>query len=701
MNTLFRPNLAGFMTIISVVFILASAGSANSASDQLGKAASLLRNRQNQEALNAALSAPAGGQRSMIAGVAAFKAARFEEAIPLLADAERNYPILADYASSYRAEALLNLKRYREAVAVANSPVIKGSRSVSVVRRMEKLAADGLFEAGDIKGAMQGYQAFLARHALGRDSVDARYQSARCKEMTGDRAGAIAEYRAIWLNHPASQQAEKAHVYLKGLEKGGNIEANSFSADDLLRRADLLMIAGRHADAGWALAAIPRTGISDETLAHIELKSGQVAMKQRQYSLAEKFLARAAGTRNQQVKDEVRLALARAEIKTGKTDKALSRLFILASERGPLADDALLQVGVIHKQSGRLTDSVKVMERLLKEFPASELASRAAWEMAWSRYLAGDFAQADDGFRRLLKDDAYRERSLYWHGRSLERQNRQQDADRQFKTLLNDYPFGYYSALRREHTRQPAAWEQYNQGLPEPSFPPETEKIQALALCGMTEEVRTEVSALKGRINDKAQAMPGIARLQQLAGDYHGAIATFHQNRPKIIDRSNVAVWAMGYPRHYGDLFSRNATANRLSEAMVFSLAKAESNFTAGVKSHAGAIGLMQLMPATARMTARYKGKSPFNPLWLTDPEYNIRLGTRHLRELLDTYHQDTIYSLAAYNAGGGAVNRWKSSFGHLTRDEFVENIPYQETRDYVKKIVAYMSLYRALYRIQ
>ena len=566
---------------------------------------------------------------------------------------------------------------------------------------MEKLHADALFEAGDIRAALYAYQAYMAKHSLGRLSVDSRYQAARCREMTGDRAGAIAEFRAIWLLHPASAQAEKIQDYLKAQERSGNTSANRFTVEELMRRADLLMVAGRNADAGWTLASIPRNLISDETLAQIELKSGQAAMKQRQYTLAERFLSRATGSRNRQVKDEARLALARAESRTGKSDRSISRLLSLASERGTLADDALIEAALVYKQSGRFLESSKLLDRLLKEFPASELASRAAWEMAWTRYMSGDFQGADEGFRRLLQDDAYRERALYWNGRSLEKQNRHQDAEKNFRQLLVDYPFGYYSAMRREQKNIQPVWEYYSSGMPEPPFPAGTEKIQALALCGMSDEVRAELSALKGRLGDKLQpAMPGIVRLHQMAADYHGAISTFHQNRPRTLERANIAVWAMGYPRHYGDLFSRHAAFNRLSEAMALLLAKAESNFMSGVKSHAGAIGLMQLMPATARMTARYKGKGQFNPLWLTDPEFNVKLGTKHLRELLDRYHQDQIYSLAAYNAGAGAVNRWKNSFGNLARDEFVENIPYQETRDYVKKIIAYMAVYRAMYRI-
>lgn len=703
MNNAFRRQLAFFITFLSALFTFTFpfTGSADSDNDHLSRAVNLLRKRQSLEAMNMALSAPASGQRSLIAAVAAFRAGRFEDSLPLFADAERSYPILSDYAALYRAEALFRLKRYKDLLAVANSAAVKSSGSTAVVRRVEKLSADALFESGNLKGALNAYQAFVLRHAVGRDSVDARYQSARCRELTGDRSGAVAEYRAIWLQFPASPQADRIRDHLKALEKTGNSSANSFNPEELLKRAELLMAAGRNADAGWALAAISRSNLSDDMLSRIELKSGQAAIKQRQYTLAEKFLARAAGARNQQVKDEARLALARIETRSGKSDRAMSRLLLLASERGPLADDALFEAGLIHKNAGRYVECSKVLERLLQDFPASELLSRATWEMSWSRYLAGDFAGADAGFRRLVKDEAFRERGLYWLARALERQKKGVDAERQFSALMTAYPFGYYAALRREQKQQAIALEPYSQALPLPPFPPESEKIQALAACGMDEEARTEIYSLKGRLKDKPQFIPGIARLQELAGDYHGSINSFKQGKPQLADRSNLQYWAIGYPRYHKDLFTRNASANGLSEALALSLTRAESSFRSDVKSPAGAIGLMQLMPATAKITARYKGKAPFNPLWLTDPEYNIRIGTRHLRELMENYQQNTVYALAAYNAGSGALNRWRTSFGHLSRDEFVENIPYLETRGYVKKIITDIAIYRSLYRIQ
>lgn len=671
---------------------------ANASTDgQTGKAAEMLKKQQNQDAFNAAQKLPVSGERSLISGVAALRLGRNDDAVAHLADAEKLFPLLADHAASLRAEALFRLKRHREASQLATATA-RSTHAPHLARRLEKLAADALLEAGDFKEALQAYRAFTTRHSLGRDSVDAAYQAARCMDLLGDHAGAIKEYREIWLKHPTSAQADKIQAHLKNLEKSGNAKANSFTAEELLQRATLVLAAGKASDAAWALAAIPRENLPDDLLAHIELKSGQAAIKQRKYTLAEKFLARSSGSSTATVRDESRLALARVEERINRPDLALARLLSLAVQKGPLADDALLGAALIHKHAGRYSEAAILFERLSREFPKSELYSRALWEMSWSRYLAGDLPGADSGFKLLLKDESYRERALYWHGKSLLKQKQVDQSEQFFNSLLKEYPFGYYSAMRREQTKTNPSWARISNSSPLPALPAGSDRILALANVGLPEEARNEIAALKGKGAEKPPA-PGISRLQQMAEDFHGSIVTFHQNRPSGWDQSNVAYWALGYPRPYNEMFSRHATGNRLSEALVLSLAKAESNFMAGVKSHAGAIGLMQLMPATAKMTAGEKGKK-FNPMSLVDPEFNIRLGTKHLRELLDQYHQDTVYTLAAYNAGAGAVNRWRATFGDLPRDEFIENIPYQETRDYVKKIIVHIAVYRSLYRI-
>ncbi|MGB4600025.1 MAG: transglycosylase SLT domain-containing protein [Trichlorobacter sp.] len=691
-----RGRLRPALPLILASFLLLLCGGATASNDQqLQQASQQLRSRQYQQALQSIQKAPASGRRSLMAGVAYLRLNKPEEALPHLADAERGYPLLADHAASLRAKTLFQLKQYREA-ADAATKAAKLSRVASLARQMEKLTADALFESGDLKAALLAYQQFSIRHTLGSDSVDARYQAALCRERLGDLPAALTEYRSIWLLHPASPQADKAFQAMKQQESSGG---TAFSPEELYQRATLLLAAGRANDAAWALAAIPRSNLPDDLLARIELKSGQAAIKQRKFTLAEKFLTRAAAARNTSIRDEGRLALARTEERNGQNERALARLLSLASERGPLADDALLEAGFVQKHAGRFSEATLLFERLPRDFPRSDLASRATWEAAWSHYLAGDLATAAEAFRRLHPDMAYRERSLYWYARTLKRQDKSHEAEASLKALLNEYPFGFYTAWHRNHQQLATGWEPLPAQLPEPPLPAGSERILALVSCGLLEDARAELSILKGNGSNKALA-PGLARLQQLAGDPHGAIVTFHQNRPERWERQSLPFWALGYPRPYAEQFSKHAAANRLSEGLVLALAKAESSFRPEVKSPVGAIGLMQLMPATARMTAGYNGKKPYNPLWLVDPEYNIRLGTKHLRDLLDQYHQDPVYTLAAYNAGAGAVNRWRKAFGNLERDEFIENIPYQETRDYVKKIVAHITIYKSLYRI-
>ncbi|NJD37433.1 MAG: tetratricopeptide repeat protein [Geobacter sp.] len=690
--------LAATLAVISITVTLTCAGSAPSTNDQLRNAARLLSEKRNQEALQAALAAPADGPRNLLAGEAALRLKQYDEALRLLTAAEQGYPLLADIAASLRADVLFAANRFREAAA-ASVQAAQRTPNPALRRRMEKLEADALFEAGDHKAALNAYRQFISRHSLGRDHVDALFKSAHCQELSGETAAAVLIYRTIHLRYPTAPAAPRALEQLKALEKKGLAQATAFTPEEQLQRGELLLANNRAADAAWAFAGIPRTGLSDELLARIELKSGQAAIKQRNYTLAEQFLKRAAPSRIPDVRDEARLALARVEERLGHSDTALARLLTLAAERGPLADDALLAAGLIQKHGGRFSEAAVLLQRLVKEHPASDLAARAGWELAWGQYLAGQLEAAEEAMNRLLKDSTYRERALYWHARINERQNRGGVAAKNYQLLLQEYPFGFYAAWYRSRINQPTGWPALPAALAEPPLPEGSRRIQALAGLGMLEEARSELASFKPARQDR-QTIAGLARLQQLAGDLHGSIVTFHQNRPATIEPDNLAFWAIGFPRPYTDLFSRYSATYRISDALTLALAKAESSFRADVKSHAGAIGLMQLMPATAQMTAGVKGKA-FNPLSLTDPEFNIKLGTKHLRELLDQYQENTVYTLAAYNAGAGAVKRWRNAFGHLPQDEFIENIPFQETRDYVKKIIAYLPMYRALYSIK
>jgi soluble lytic murein transglycosylase len=114
--------------------------------------------------------------------------------------------------------------------------------------------------------------------------------------------------------------------------------------------------------------------------------------------------------------------------------------------------------------------------------------------------------------------------------------------------------------------------------------------------------------------------------------------------------------------------------------------------------SPAGAIGLMQVMPATGADLARRAGISPFDSSMLRDPELNVRLGTLFLRDMLARYDNDPVLALAAYNAGPTRATRWRNLPEFRDREVFVERIPFAETRHYAKVVQANAEIYRALY---
>ncbi len=155
--------------------------------------------------------------------------------------------------------------------------------------------------------------------------------------------------------------------------------------------------------------------------------------------------------------------------------------------------------------------------------------------------------------------------------------------------------------------------------------------------------------------------------------------------------------WNFCYPTAFSEHVSRYAGRYGVSESLAYSIMRAESNFYPSARSAVGAVGLMQIMPNTAKYLE--KDKSGIDgEIQLTHPELNIKLGMKHLKDLIRRYQGNLVFAVAAYNSGATPVDRWRRNFSGLEKDEFIENIPYPETREYVKKVFSSMVIYRSLY---
>ncbi len=153
------------------------------------------------------------------------------------------------------------------------------------------------------------------------------------------------------------------------------------------------------------------------------------------------------------------------------------------------------------------------------------------------------------------------------------------------------------------------------------------------------------------------------------------------------------------FPRPYWSKMLKIANEVNIDPYLFLAIAKQESTFRAGIQSHAGATGVMQLMPATAKWMADVEPAITLNHVAnLKSPPNSIRLGGYYLRRMIERSGGNLIHALAAYNAGPGNLDRWRNRFPNHTLDEFVEAIPFSETRDYVKKVLGNYAAYHSLY---
>lgn len=670
------------------------------ADDLLSKAAGQLRSKEYDAAYTLTEKSAESPQRSFLRGVAALRSGKPEAAILPLSESEQKLPQLADYAALYQAEALLQIKKYPEAAAKAGS-IAKLYPSSLLLRRSAKLYADALLESGDYAGALKTFQSFVEKYATGADAVDAVFQTARCREELGNADGAVQSYRNLWINNPATSQARKSMERINALEKQG-LKVVPYTVEELLKRASYLYSSKEFTAAIKTLELIPLKEQTPAVLGRIDQRNGMARYKLRQYKQAEKLLSRAASYPQNGVNSEARFWLAKTLERQGLNGAALALYSQLTSEgiKQEFADDALMEAAGLRRNLGQYTEAAKLFAQAAKLYPASKIYSRSMWEAGWCNYLAGDYSGSVEYFKGLLKDEDQREKVLYWLGRSLENSGNAEVAESWYRLLMDEYPDGFYAAWRREQKGIKDTRVAVGGCNPLPELPVLTgfEKPRLLASLGMQEEARNEMSAARKKIGRKG-LYPGLLRVYLEMADYSSAISLFMQNRPVAWEKGTLPLWMAGYPLPYAELIRKNAGENDLSEALVYALIRSESGFSPAVKSHAGAIGLMQMMPATARQTAREKGT--FDPQRLTSPEYNIKLGTKHLRGLMKDYDDDLIYAAAAYNAGGGALGRWRKNMKGLKKDEFIESIPYHETRNYVKKVYTSAAIYRQLYGLK
>lgn len=286
-------------------------------------------------------------------------------------------------------------------------------------------------------------------------------------------------------------------------------------------------------------------------------------------------------------------------------------------------------------------------------------------------------------------------RASYWQGRAAEAMN--DPSATIYYSEAAKYPNVYYSQL---------AAERLNQGYARIDLPTEqmgndirsqfesNELIRALRIIGEIQDERT-YNYFSFHLDDVLQDKRELSLLAQLNKDF--GFMKPSVRAAKQAARLDTMLTESGYPTPEVLL----ALEGQFDVPFSLAIARQESEFNTRAASHANAYGMMQMINATARSTAR-KARMPYQKSWLmSDPEYAAKLGSHHLKDLLEEFDGSYIMAAAAYNAGSGRVKRWNKTFGDPRKGQidpidWVESIPYSETRNYVQRVMENMEVYRA-----
>ncbi len=390
----------------------------------------------------------------------------------------------------------------------------------------------------------------------------------------------------------------------------------------------------------------------------------------------------------------------------------------------PLADDALFHAADTFEQAGLRDEALDALTQLSDRYPDSDVLAEGLFKQAWiwrerQEPLQAMPALAEIEERFALADESFEvERAQYWRGRIFEDVGEPKQAVEIYSQLAFDHPNTYYGLIARQKVARLAPEEAPRLAVklmpaletkdpfpvyagPLSSDPGFAAAVEMLRL-GLAEQVTYEVLAI-----DRTQLPPDSVRLLvymlSLAGEErsaHGlARLWLRRDLSGRITSANRAIWEIAYPNAYRDLILKHCEeAASLDPDLLQALMREESALDPKAYSWAGALGLCQLMPATA---AEVAGKLKLHrPSFaaLLEPDLNIRLGAKYLSDLLVRAKGVKQFALAGYNAGEGAVGRWRQQYGDDEVDTWVENIPIDETRNYVKRVLRSYNTYRMLY---
>ena len=659
--------------------------------------------------------APAPLPRQFIAGVQAYVAKDYPAAITHLGVSATEAPLLADYRAYYLASARQQT-----------------GDCVSVKRELAQVPADSVFapKAAFVEaqcalalGDAQAGIAALRRNYKSLPQPDAALLLAQSYEAQGERVPAAALYAQVYYVHPATQAAVTASTALDRLRAQLGKDYPPPPPAQMLQRGDTWLALKNYSKAKAEYQSLYTQ------LAGAARDQALVRQSAADYLAGDARACRAS-------LDKLHLAHSEADAE---------RLYYLAECSRKLTDDAtltsaleqlarhyaaspwrlkaLISAGNRYLLTHDAAHSVPLFRAAFEGFPEDKATAAAHWNVTWDAYRTHS-----PNARQLLADQAAKYPSdpraasaLYFLGRTMERARDYASAREIYSTLARVFPHYYYGVLAQSKLQDPevtaaAAAPETAVWLNSLAFPPapivkdaadkatelRIERARLLEACGFADLAQAE---LRFGISRGGQRF--ALALELAKEDATPALALRHMKglMPEYlmipVANAPLEFWQYLFPFPYREGLTASAKAQGIDPFLLAGLIRQESEFNPVAVSRANALGLTQLIPGTGRMMAKGQGISRFQSSLLFEPDVSLKLGAAYLKGQLTAWNGNLEQTLAAYNAGPGRVREWLVAGAYQEPAEFVESIPFTETREYVQAVLRNASVYRRLYEGQ
>jgi len=620
---------------------------------------------------------------------------------------------LGDYVSFYLGTAYYQTGRLAEAVATLGG-FDKSYPESLLIRDAHVAYGNALVADGRAPEAVE-----VLENDRQPIRADLELVLGRAYEVAGQPAKAFAILRNLYFTMPLSWEASQAEGELKKLAATPEIQPASFV--ERKTRADLLAKGKQFNEAANEYRGLLNDAASENRLA-IQMAMAEALRHAGREKEAKKELEAIPET-TPEMNAQRLFNLGEIE-RSANDDDGFLRILEQLRQLAPTSswlEQALLSAGNIYLLRRDYDRAIDSYRELQQRFPNGGRASYAHWKATWLSLRQGRRADAEKGFEEqieLYPTSGEVPAALYWRARLAEEDGEPAKARAYYQKVSDRFRNYYYGELAREQIgklksdsdpvhyalldRVPSI--DADAKVTADALPSDNLRVQKAQLLENGALLDFAVRELRAAAADEGRGnwlAPETAHLYADAGRYDMAIEVLKRAVPSYfaVDLPNLprSYWEALFPKPYWIDLKKFSSSNALDPYLVAALIRQESEFNPSAVSHANAVGLMQLLPKVGKSVAKQEKLKHFSSTQLFTPGINLQLGTRYFRGMVDKFGAFE-YALAAYNAGADRVQDWLGQGKYRDPQEFVESIPFTETREYVQAILRNASVYRQLY---